>query len=422
MKSTKSIFVVALAALMLVAFTACQPSTIKWDTGNPLVSEITLVGDKTYYEGDAFATGTSIVTVHVKYVDGTESTLTTTVAENKTLAGGENAVKVNLPNGTDTGSTAYVLVKAVAYADTLTVTLPADYKTTYSEEEYEDWTPASTAPADVEKVELLYEDGTVAKTFEKADSAIADGKYTIAWDNTDKTKTANIVVKALNGSDEIEYKIPLTITRPGSTASEWQIQVNGEAGTAVTVTWGDVKADAVSQISVVEVDVEGNVLGTVDSGRYQLLGLPAKFDEYEDAPATTTPDLEYTVTLVATNATDVKYVPSSATITVTVEDPIDWSSLKFGWASTAAAKFVVGGSVEIADIEITALTTAAKVDVKNNASVSAIASNNFEGLKEGDKPYVNFIIEVTDGAVSDPKVIATSVQQRIQTEPLKAST
>ena len=53
---------------------------------------------------------------------------------------------------------------------------------------------------------------------------------------------------------------------------------------------------------------------------------------------------------------------------------------------------------------------------------SAIASNNFEGLKEGDKPYVNFIIEVTDGAVSDPKVIATSVQQRIQTDALKAST
>ena len=411
----KKVFIGVLAAIMLFAFTACEPSTMKvvQETGNPLIAKATAVTSETYYEGDELET-TDYFTVALEYTNGGSAEVVAAVKTSTTLKGGDNLVQVSLPQ--EQGD-CYVVVSAVALNKELTVTLPADYKTTYTAEEYKTWSPSTTAPADPEKVELFYADGTLVKSFVKATSTATDGQYTVDWDATTKEDIKNIVITAKNGSSDITYKIPLTITKPAATVAKWQIQVNGEAGNDVTVTWGASKSAAEDQISVVELDSENNVIGVVDNDRYTLIGMPANFKEYTDAPTNETPDLDYTVTLVATNAVDVKYVDDAETepssgkynneITITVEDPIDWSTLKFEWADSA--EFVVGGSVSTSDIEITALTTASGDDKSGDATVSAIASNDFRGQKEGAKVYVNFLVEC-DGE--------TSAQQRLQTEAL----
>ena len=404
---TRKVFIGVLAALMLFAFTACEPGTMQvvQETGNPLIASATLVSAEKYYEGDIIAKDAP-VTVDLEYTNGRTASVIAPVVEAVTLDGGDNVIQVTLPQ--DQG-TCYVVVSAIALSDMLTVTLPADYKTTYTAEEYTAWTPDTTAPADVEKVELYFADGTLAQTFTKGEAASAK-EYTIAWDSETKAEIKNIVITAGAEGSQIEYKIPLTITKPSAEVASWEIRVNDKAGTAVTVTWGDSKADATSQISVVALDEEGEEIGTVETSKYKFIGLPANFKEYSDAPTDETPVLEYTVTLVATNATDVAYVPSSNEITITVEDPIDWSSLEYDWAESASDKFVVDGSVDEDDIEITALTTASGADKSGDASVTAIAENDFTGLAKGSKVYVNFIVSCDD---------ETSAQQRIQTEALE---
>ena len=411
----KKVFIGVLAALMLFAFTACEPSTMKvvQETGNPLIAKATAVTSETYYEGDTLET-TDYLTVALEYTNGGSAEVVAAVKAKATLEGGNNLVQVVLPQQQ---GDCFVVISAIALNEELTVTLPADYKTTYTAEEYNTWTPSSTVPADPEKVELFYADGTLAKSFTKTTTTATDGEYTIAWDALNKEDIENIVISAKYDTSDITYKIPLTITKPAATVAKWQIQVNGKAGNDVTVTWGASKSAAEDQISVVELDSENKVIGVVEKDRYTLIGMPANFKEYTDAPTDETPDLDYTVTLVATNAVDVKYVDDAETstssgkynneITITVEDPIDWSTLKFEWADSA--EFVVGGSVSTSDIEITALTTASGVDKSGDATVSAIASNDFRGQKEGAKVYVNFLVECDS---------ETSAQQRLQTEAL----
>ena len=407
----RKILVGLIAAMMLFAFTACDPGTmtVVQETGNPLVSKATLKTTETYYEGDIIAQDTP-VSVDLVYVNGNTASVVVPVAEAKTLTGGDNALKVTLPQ--EQGE-CFVVVSAVALNDTLTVVLPEGYKTTYTADEYTAWTPDSTDPADVESVGLYYADGTLKTEFTKGASASAT-EYTIAWNSATKSEIDSIVVTA-GASSEYKYEIPLTITKPATTVAKWQIQVNGEAGNAVDVEWGDSRTAATSQITVVELDSADNVIGTVASNRYEIIGLPANFNEYSDAPTNETPVLSYTVTLVATNATDVKYVDTASQaneITITVEDPIDWTTLKFEWADSAADKFVVDGSVDTTDIEITALETASGADKSGDASVSAIAGNNFTGKTAGSQVWVNFIVSCDD---------IESAQQRIQTEKLVAS-
>ena len=68
MKSTKKIFVVALAALMLVAFTACQANTIPTQ-----VRAITGITGPDYLVGQKF--DAKDFTVTVQYTDGTSEEL-----------------------------------------------------------------------------------------------------------------------------------------------------------------------------------------------------------------------------------------------------------------------------------------------------------------------------------------------------------
>ena len=237
----KKVFIGVLAALMLFAFTACEPSTMKvvQETGNPLIAKATAVTSETYYEGDKLET-TDYFTVALEYTNGGSAEVVAAVKTGITLKGGDNLVQVTLPQSQ---GDCFVVVSAVALNKELTVTLPADYKTTYTEEEYEVWNPTGTAPVAPEKVELYYADGTLAKAFTKVDSDVADGQYTIAWDSATKADIKNIVITAKNGESNLTYKIPLTIAKPATAIDGIAVyySVNGAKATDTlgTVKYGD---------------------------------------------------------------------------------------------------------------------------------------------------------------------------------------
>lgn len=240
----KKVFIGVLAALMLFAFTACEPSTMKvvQETGNPLIAKATAVTSETYYEGDTLET-TDYFTVALEYTNGGSAEVVAAVKTNATLKGGDNLVQVTLPQNQ---GDCYVVVSAIALNKELTVTLPADYKTTYTAEEYKTWAPSTTAPADPEKVELFYADGTLAKAFTKATTLTNAGEYTITWDSSTKDDIKNIKIIAKTGSeeaDEIEYLIPLTIAKPAAEIDGIAVyySVNGAEATATlgTVKYGD---------------------------------------------------------------------------------------------------------------------------------------------------------------------------------------
>ena len=240
----KKVFIGVLAALMLFAFTACEPSTMKvvQETGNPLIAKATAVTSETYYEGDTLD-ATDYFTVALEYTNGGSAEVVAAVKTSTTLKGGDNIVQVTLPQ--EQGD-CYVVVSAIALNKELSVTLPADYKTTYTAEEYKTWTPSTTAPADPEKVELFYADGTLAKAFTKADALTNVGDYIIAWDSSTKDDIKNIKITAKTGSeaaDKIEYLIPLTIAKPAAEIDGIAVyySVNGAEATATlgTVKYGD---------------------------------------------------------------------------------------------------------------------------------------------------------------------------------------
>ncbi len=402
MKSLKSVLVVAFACAMLFAFTACEQAPINMPSSDAdkEVAKVTFVSSTTtFYEGESY--GNVPVVVDVMYKDGSVTENVTALMTANGVQAGANAFPTVLTATANNPNNYLVEVEGIAIEGLEVVageTFTANILT-ITEKEYEDWNPSAGISIDPESVKLLYADGTTGKALQRK----AEGGYTVSYDSTDKAKVTSAVFKY----DEIEQKLAVTVEKPADKVEKWQIQINGEAGNAADVTWGDSRSDFTSQLSVVALGAGDVEIGVVDADRYTVLGLPAKFNEYDEDEAAV---LSYTVTLVATNAEDVKFVDTTSKaneITITVEDPIDWDSLEYDWV--ANTKFVVGGSVDEKAIEISALTTASGEDKASTASISAIAGNNFTDYSKGDKVWVNFI--VTCGT-------ETSEQQRIQTDAL----
>ena len=93
MKSTKKIFVVALAALMLVAFTACQANTIPTQ-----VRAITGITGPDYLVGQKF--DAKDFTVTVQYTDGTSEELNGSGIVTLAAAGGSGSAEFPTSAGT----------------------------------------------------------------------------------------------------------------------------------------------------------------------------------------------------------------------------------------------------------------------------------------------------------------------------------
>ncbi len=99
----KSIFVVALAALMLIAFTACEQQVPNIPAyGDNEIAKVEIVSAPAFHAGKTNESGTGIV--KVTRVGGTVTDnvyVTITIAENdsKTVVG-ENEVKITLPGDT----------------------------------------------------------------------------------------------------------------------------------------------------------------------------------------------------------------------------------------------------------------------------------------------------------------------------------
>lgn len=118
MKSTKSIFVVALAALMLVAFTACN-QTPTW--GDNEVANVTVVSADKFYAGSTEKTGNAVVTVERVGGKTTENVAAKIEITGTSIVPGTNAAKVSY--GEDGTKTWMTTVEALSVTE-----LVVDYK------------------------------------------------------------------------------------------------------------------------------------------------------------------------------------------------------------------------------------------------------------------------------------------------------
>ena len=133
MKSKKSIFVVALAALMLIAFTACEQAPIEMPKS---VINAAIRQTGIFLEGQAF--DSSKFAVDVTYSDKTTETISganvvTLVDATKGVKNGVN-VQATIGKGSSTAVTYYGSLTAYT-VDSFTVTQNATY---YSDTEAED--------------------------------------------------------------------------------------------------------------------------------------------------------------------------------------------------------------------------------------------------------------------------------------------
>ena len=114
MKSTKSIFVVALAALMLVAFTACN-QTPTW--GDNEVANVTVVSADKFYAGSTEKTGNAVVTVERVGGKTTENVAAKIEITGNSIVPGTNAAKVSYGEEGTKASTWMTTVEALSVTE-----------------------------------------------------------------------------------------------------------------------------------------------------------------------------------------------------------------------------------------------------------------------------------------------------------------
>lgn len=114
MKSTKTIFVVALAALMLVAFTACN-QTPTW--GDNEVANVTVVSADKFYAGSTEKTGNAVVTVERVGGKTTENVAAKIEITGNSIVPGTNAAKVSYGEEGTKASTWMTTVEALSVTE-----------------------------------------------------------------------------------------------------------------------------------------------------------------------------------------------------------------------------------------------------------------------------------------------------------------
>ena len=207
MKSKKSIFVVALAALMLIAFTACEQAPIVMDPNGKIPTNVIITQTGDFVEGQQF--DSSKFSVSVVYEDGTTDPVNNANIAFKP-ATGETAVT--------SGSYVEVSVTTISKEGNGTVTV------------------SGSKTLDVYPITDLTITGTVAPGFNGSGfvSAIKESDLTVVANYLDADRSKQSITL-----DPSEYKMHST---PQIAAGETAPSAEGETAVceqAVYVTFGD---------------------------------------------------------------------------------------------------------------------------------------------------------------------------------------
>ncbi len=411
MKSTKSIFVVALAALMLVAFTACQPgnTTINNVNGTPISATVT--SQDPIYAG---TTGTAKAVVTVLYDNGTiVENVNAEISYNSPAVPGEQSgkVKIAVKDGTTPAEVSVVYNVTAATSITLDA---SKAKTEYKTAEI------SSKPVTTDVVATV--------TYADEHTIVAGGTSgpAISYAFNAKDGSATAVVGTINNVTadgsvlEAEYAIEVTdYTAPTTTTTiAWKVQVADEDGEFTDynatsnkpeILYGQEKADLLKKIRVLQTTTtttgaDKDEVETVlsEGSDYVIQGI---------ASGKLTAAGTFSVVALKDLTGDPAITFTDATISYDVTDATDWGSLEVKWADNPT-NVKVGGTLSKTpgtDVAVT-LKQLSGNPITQNITISYIGISSYPetDYKEGDS--VTPVVKVTYGGESSEPIQLPSKQ------------
>ena len=298
MKSKKSIFVVALAALMLIVFTACEQPANIWNPNGKIPTALNITQNEPFVEGQLF--DASKFSVEVVYQDGSKET---TTSANVTLetAAGSTSKGVLAPGAVVSASLTTVGANAGSFLVSNSRTI--DVRTIDSVTVVAPATLDQNAIVSSVAVKSLF---TVTANYEGGSVDVKPSEFDITGLNTTtaaKGKTGTIEVKfASENAVATSDTFTIDIVEKDSAEAEWD-------GT-IAIRVKEDKTPAFIQRAKLEATAINNVYEVVknmDDGTTVVL------DTTELAKVEYTLDSYYT----HTGETDIKRFPVSGTVTLT---------------------------------------------------------------------------------------------------------
>ena len=427
----KCILIGALAALMLFAFTACEPSQINM-SGSQYDYEIAKVdvasvdtSNNPMYEGKSRS---GLGTVNLTYKSGkTTNYLTATIdvanVVNGTSMGTatlaiEDASSTAKPisyNVTVNGSV--VLKTGIVVTNTITET-----DLTVKEDAYLTWNPQGTLDglkAKISKVEYLYADETVKGEIKN---------FEVSFDSEKKNEITKFIVSA--GEFTKEFPMDITVKEETISAKNWVVVIDDgktelpEVGDTLTtakladinVDFGDSVQSVKDMIHVYSTDASNKVIEEVEN--YTIYGLPTT-STFSAKKADGGAEPKYNYTIQANSFVDVTF--TNATGVVNVADKLKLDSIKISWkptnddsSYTAYAPKVGTTMPTAADFVVEAATLASGKDVKASVTVDTTTPVLFpaEIFEEQIGDYITFTLNVkysNETVMKYPIVSATTV-------------
>ena len=416
----KSISVILVAALMLIAFTACeqQPINMPGSASDYEVAKVTVASIdtsvKAMYEGDTNWSG--VGTVNIVYKSGrTVDGVTATIVIPNVLAGtsvGYASVAASVSTDQETPSVtaidAYpvtvsgyaILRTGIEVVDTIT-----DEDLTVSKDGYATWNPQGTLEGLAKKitsVKYTFADGTTS-------SSVSD--YTFEYDSDEKAEITKVVLTA--GSFTEEW--PMDITPAEEKATAWEIYYDGKVYSAndnpIEVTWGDTKASLLSKISIM--GTFGTEKREIPASDYAIYGLPAVFNQKSGAGDQATAVKSYTLTVESkVDMTGITFTTTTAT--VTVDDPVDWSTFtSLAWVDGYAPK--VGDSINVRD-NLKAVTGMKKMsgDSISTVTVTVVTPKEYYETDYSEKDTVTVTFNVTaEGETRQTSLVSPALKAKV---------
>ena len=437
----KSILIGVLAALMLFAFTACEPQTITWPTERN-ISFVTVEQTATYIVGEkAEDTGFNIV---INYTEG-EPTVIPGAGNIKfegemasvdgiTFKNGENevpAVPCKIEYKTVTSATisgvSNVTIEEGATledenlaskinldgAENLTLTLAFDGgERVYTADDIVAKDVVTATNGKINVVLSLVKDGKVLQT----DMAVQKGEtYTVTLDNyylgTDWAYEKNLAKGFETGVtvsvvEEKEIK-------PDSV----KLWIDGEpvSNGNVTVDFNSTSADLKGDMQLVYyvgdepyyIDDAKENLKTVPAADWFLRNLPETFNEFT-SDAQTAIKTSYSYTIEVPKGLEEDASLNITTGTVSVNDPLDDSSVTVDWRD--GFKPVVDTKIGNRDIVVTAATLASGLDAKTSDFTISVVPVQLWEEQVGSEVTVYFSISYKGEAITltDGNSLATA--------------
>ncbi len=386
----KSILTIALAAMMLVAFTACEQPQMEWPyTGEDAkdVINVTIVDPSALkvYAGEAFKAETYI---SIERLDDTVDTVIGSV-EIATPVPGRNTATVSWGTGNQTG-TGKVFVDAYALAGDLAVTFDPEKLAD------EDGTSLISDLEDVEgaikSVVAKYSDGkekTISAGY-KVELNTESGEVTVTYSNIKYTTETLSFTTTLTLVKEPEQKKEVTLGEVTDLSIDWIVDEKVVAtGTSYEATVGQTVS---YKVYGVVADMTGRTpLLLVDGTTYDVISGEIKSTELQADDITNRKPSEEAEATKAFTAT-IQFLPSSEvgddgkvdpnfgldlqkTLTMTVKDTLKADAVKTAVEATnfkyrvdeegAASKIPAGKETTIVPSDFTAtVKTVGGVEVK----------------------------------------------------------